>query len=85
MANRVKLCRIFDGFCSLKLRNISYLDGEKEVEPVKVTGIIWSNDVQPPKILHRSKANEDEERLLGWHVNDDDNLLTVFCFSDSLS
>ena len=51
---------------------------EKETEPVKGTGIIWENNGQPPKILHRAKADEDdEERLLGWHADAD--ILTV-CF-----
>ena len=62
-------------FGSLKQK---YLDAEKEAEPVKGAGIVWENNGQPPKILHRAKADEDdEERLLGWHA--DAELLTV-CF-----
>ena len=84
MAYRGNLCRIFARFWFVKTQK--YLDAEKETEPVKGTGIIWENNGQPLKILHRAKADEDdEERLLGWHVNDDDNLLTVLQFSDLLS
>ena len=63
---------------SLKLSRFLLLDVEKDVLPNTGTGIIWENNGQPPKILHRAKADEDdEERLLGWHASDDDNILTV--------
>ena len=65
---------------SLKLSRFLLLDVEKDVLPNTGTGIIWENNGQPPTILQRNRINADEERLLGWHASDDDNLLTV-CLS----
>ena len=62
---------------SLKLSRFLLLDVEKDVLPNTGTGIIWENNGQPPKILQHNSLNADEERLLGWHTSDDDNILTV--------
>ena len=70
----------FHPILSLKLSHFLLLDVEKDVLPSTGTGIIWENNGQPPTILQRNRINADEERLLGWHASDDDNLLTV-CLS----
>ena len=70
----------FHPILSLKLSRFLLLDVEKYVLPSTGTGIIWENNGQPPTILQRNRINADEERLLGWHASDDDNLLKV-CLS----